>query len=70
MKDVMSALLKSKKFWVFVITVAVVVLNRTLDLNLTGEDLVMVGGSSVATTLGFGAADLGKEKAKIEAGGE
>lgn len=66
MKDAIKGLINSKKFWVFVITVVVIILNKTLDLGLTGEDLALVGGGGIATILGFGAADHGKEKAKIE----
>ena len=57
---------RSKKFWVFVITIAVVILNRTLGLELTGDDLAMVGGTGIAGILGFGMADFGKEGVKAE----
>lgn len=65
MKDAMSGLLASKKFWIFLIGVVVVVLNRTMDLGLTGEDLAAIGGGTVSALLGFGLSDLGKEKAKV-----
>jgi hypothetical protein len=70
MKEVLQGLLKSKKFWVFTIMVAVTVVNRTLDIGLTAEDLAYIDGGGIAAILGFGMADHGKEKARIESGGE
>jgi hypothetical protein len=61
---VVKGLLGSKKFWVFVIGVFVVILNRVLDLGLTGDDLLLIGAGDVAALIGIGLADLGKEKAK------
>lgn len=67
MGNALKGLAASKKFWIFVIGVAVVVLNRTLDLGLTGEDLAVIGGGSVSALLGVGLADFGKEKATVMA---
>ena len=67
MRNALKGLVASKKVWVFIIGVVVVIINRTLDVGLTGEDLTVITGTNIATILGIAAADHGKEKAKIEA---
>ena len=58
----------SKKLTAFLITVAVVVLNKKLDLGLTEPDIYAVTGGLGAYALGQGLTDLGKGKALVENG--
>ncbi len=53
----------SKKLTAFLITIAVVVLNKKLDLGLTEPDIYAVTGGLGAYALGQGLTDLGKSKA-------
>jgi hypothetical protein len=65
--DVLKSLLNSKKFWVLIIGLAVVLLNRLLDLGLTGDDLAVIAGADIAALVGVGMADFGKEAANTKA---
>jgi len=65
--DTLKSLLESKKFWVLVIGIAVVVLNRVMDLGLTGDDLALIAGADIAALVGIGMADFGKEGAQTKA---
>jgi len=57
-------LVTSKKVWIFIIGIAVVILNRVLDIGLTGEDLEKIAGADIAALVSIGLADFGKERAK------
>jgi hypothetical protein len=64
MKSIISKLLNSKKVWVLLIGILVVILNRVLELGLTGADLEKIAGADIAALLGLGMADWNKEAAK------
>ena len=50
----------------FLIYVAVVLLNRWADIGLTEDDIYALTGGTGAVAIGQGIADMGKEKAKVE----
>lgn len=58
----------SKKLTAFLVTVAVVILNKKLDLGLTETDIYALTGGAGAYALGQGLADFGKSKALVEDG--
>lgn len=58
----------SKKLTGFLVTIAVIVLNKKLDLGLTENDIYAVTGGFGAYAVGQGLTDLGKSKAIIENG--
>lgn len=58
----------SKKLTAFLVTVAVVILNKKLDLGLTEPDIYAVTGGLGAYAVGQGLSDFGKGKAVVENG--
>ncbi len=58
----------SKKLTAFLITVAVIILNKKFELGLVESDIYAMTGAAGAYTLGQGLTDLGKGKALIENG--
>ena len=56
----------SKKFTALLVFMALVLLNRQLDLGLTEDDIYALAGGTAGAQVGIGLADFGKEKAKIE----
>jgi hypothetical protein len=58
---------KSKKLRVLIATVAMLVARDQGWIKLSEETVKLLTGTAVAYCLGQGAADMGKERAKIEA---
>ncbi|MCL6479064.1 MAG: hypothetical protein K6T65_11730 [Peptococcaceae bacterium] len=56
----MRSKLKSRKFWMAVVTAAIVVCNQGLDLNLPEEAVYTVAGVVVAFILGESYVDANK----------
>ena len=57
----------SKKMTVHLISIAVVLLNKKLDLGLSETEIIGILGGSGLWSVGQGLADFGKSKAKIDA---
>jgi hypothetical protein len=53
---------KSKKWWAMLIGVTIPVLNKTMGLELSVEELQLVIGPLIAYVMGQGIADIGKTK--------
>ena len=58
----------SKKLTAFMVTVAVIILNKKMDLGLSENDIYALTGGLGAYAVGQGLTDLGKGKALVENG--
>lgn len=62
--DAIKGLFHSKKFYVMLAGIAVVILNKALGLELSAEEIQLIVGMNVMALLGYGFADFGKEGKK------
>jgi len=58
----------SKKLTAFLVTIAVIVLNKKLELGLNEGDIYAMTGGLGAYAIGQGLTDMGKGKALVENG--
>ena len=58
----------SKKLSAFLVTIAVIILNKKLELGLNEGDIYAMTGGLGAYAIGQGLTDIGKSKALIENG--
>jgi len=65
--EVIKELFKSKKFVASLVGVIVVVVDKTVGLQLPEDTVTQVVALLAAYVVGQGLADHGKEKAKVEA---
>ncbi len=58
----------SKKLTAFLVTIGVIILNKSLDIGLGENDIYAITGGLGAYTLSQGLSDFGKGKAIVENG--
>ena len=58
----------SKKLTAFLLTLGVIVLNKSLDIGLGESDILAITGGLGAYAIGQGLSDFGKGKAVVENG--